>query len=64
MLSKTESDIYLDKQKYENLINDLHIKLLDLLDKKPFNARLYNQIMRERINAKAVLEYIETLLCK
>lgn len=64
MLSKTESDIYLDKQKYENLINDLHIKLLDLLDKKPFNAKLYNQIMRERVNAKAVLEYIETLLCK
>ena len=62
MLSKTESDIYLDKQKYENLINDLHIKLLDLLDKKPFNAKLYNQIMRERINAKAVLEYIKTLL--
>lgn len=64
MLSKTEADIYLDKQRYENLINDLHIKLLDLLDKKPFNARLYNQIMRERVNAKAVLEYIETLLCK
>lgn len=62
MLSKTESDIYLDKQKYENLINDLHIKLLDLLDKKPFNAKLYNQIMRERVNAKAVLEYIKTLL--
>lgn len=62
MLSKTESDIYLDKQRYENLINDLHIKLLDLLDKKPFNAKLYNQIMRERVNAKAVLEYIKTLL--
>lgn len=62
MLSKTESDIYLDKQKYENLINDLHIKLLYLLDKKPFNAKLYNQIMRERVNAKAVLEYIKTLL--